>query len=392
MLGELMRGKIGISVAGSHGKTTTTSMLATVLTSAKLDPTLVIGGKVDLLGGNAKLGQGQLVIAEADESDGSFLHLPATYGVITNIDNDHMDHFGNIQAIEDAFVEFERKLPFYGLAVVCGEDPGVRRCLNRFTKPYLTYGFSDEWDLFASDIEVIGMGASLKVFSQRPDSKKPVLLGTAKIQVPGRHNILNALAAIGVALRLKIPFDIIAQGLQEFRGVRRRFEIKYLDEIRKRIIIDDYGHHPTEISATLLAARQYWPGRIISVFQPHRYSRTLHCKEGFLSAFLSSDLVMVADIYPAGEDPIAGVHSVFLVKEMQKGAQDGQKIIYSGSIENSAKLLQQVFKDGDLVLCLGAGSITKLADQLAAEQTGTTQENHYLQEGLTSQKVPVSLV
>jgi len=265
MLGELMRGKLGIAVAGSHGKTTTTSMLSSVLVHAGLDPTLVIGGRVDSLGGsNAKLGKGRYVVAEADESDGSFLHLPASLGVVTNIDNDHLDHFGNITAVETAFVDFVAKLPFYGLAMVCGEDAGVKRCLERFTKPFLTYGFSEEWDLYARDVECEGLSSKFNVI-------KGSELGQFELSVPGRHNVLNALASIGIALHLGIDVDQIRKGLKEFKGVKRRFEIRWQDIKRRRVIIDDYGHHPTEIHATLMAARKFWPGRIISVFQPHRY-------------------------------------------------------------------------------------------------------------------------
>ncbi len=216
MLGELMRGKVGIAVAGSHGKTTTTSMLSTVLVSAGVDPTLVIGGKVDSFGGNAKLGKGRVVIAEADESDGSFLHLPATYGIVTNIDNDHLDHFGTLSAIEDAFVDFVGKLPFYGLAVVCGEDPGIKRCMNRWTKPFFTYGFSEEWDLYAQSIECRGLGSRFDVFLR--ENGQTSSLGEITLSVPGKHNVLNALASIAIALRLNIPFPAIKKGLLEFKG------------------------------------------------------------------------------------------------------------------------------------------------------------------------------
>jgi UDP-N-acetylmuramate--alanine ligase len=367
MLGELMRGKTGIAVAGTHGKTTTTSMLATVLTVAGLDPTLVIGGKVDSFGGNAKLGQGKYVVAEADESDGSFLHLPATYGIVTNIDNDHLDHFGNLTAIEDAFLNFVGKLPFYGLAVVCGEDAGVKRCLSRWTKPIFTYGFSEEFNLYATQVTCEGLQSRFKVFF-REDLEQPSReLGTVQLSVPGQHNVLNALASIAIALKLNISFDLITRGLKAFRGVKRRFDIRWQDEIQKRVIVDDYGHHPTEISATLSAARNYWKGRIVSVFQPHRYSRTLHCHDGFLSAFSNSDVVLMMDIYSAGEDAIPGVDAVSLVADLKKVARPQQEIIYSGDLKNTQKLLMELFSDGDLVICLGAGSITRLPELLMAE-------------------------
>lgn len=367
MLGELMRGKMGIAVAGSHGKTTTTTMLAHVLTCAGLDPTLVIGGKVDSFGGGAKLGKGQYVVAEADESDGSFLHLPATLGIITNIDNDHLDHFGNITAIEDAFVEFVAKLPFYGLAVVCGDDPGVRRCLGRFMKPFFTYGFSEENDLFATDIQSRGMGTCFEVYQRERMSKDQLQkkhIGTFELCVPGKHNVLNALAIIGIALKLRISPEWIIQGLKDFRGVKRRFEIRWQDLEKNRVIVDDYGHHPTEILATLAAAKTFWAGRIVSVFQPHRYSRTLHCRDGFLAAFSQSDLVCVMDIYAAGEDPIPGIDSASLVEEMKRVSRPGQEILYTGDADSTRSLLLARFQDGDLLLFMGAGSITRMPDTL----------------------------
>jgi UDP-N-acetylmuramate--alanine ligase len=364
MLGELMRGKTGIAVAGSHGKTTTTSMLSTVLTIAGLDPTLVIGGKVDSLGGNAKLGQGKYVVAEADESDGSFLHLPATLGIVTNIDNDHLDHFGSLTAIEDAFVSFVGKLPFYGLAVVCAEDSGIKRCLNRWTKPFVTYGFSDEWNFSASEVECKGLGSTFKVYSRESLDSPKNLLGGVELSVPGKHNVLNALASIAIALQLEIPFDLIRKGLKEFRGVKRRFEIRWQDLARNQVIVDDYGHHPTEITATLEAARNYWPGRIVAVFQPHRYTRTMHCRDGFLSAFAQSDVLMVTDIYAAGEEPIPGVDAAVLVADIKKVARPQQEILYSGDLQATQNLINQFFKQGDLILCFGAGSITRLPEQL----------------------------
>ncbi|MFZ9594499.1 MAG: UDP-N-acetylmuramate--L-alanine ligase [Bdellovibrionia bacterium] len=365
MLGELMRGKVGIAVAGSHGKTTTTSLLSTVLTSAGLDPTLVIGGKVDSLGGNAKLGRGEIVVAEADESDGSFLHLPATIGIITNIDNDHLDHFGSLSAVEDAFVELVSQLPFYGLAVICGDDPGVKRCMSRWSKPYQTYGLSEECDLFARKIEYQGLGSTFEVVRKEPSGAHQCL-GQFQLKVPGQHNVLNALACILVALKLEVEIPKIAQGLAEFQGVKRRFDIRYSDELRHRAIVDDYAHHPTELMATLEAARRFWKGRIISVFQPHRYSRTLHCHDGFLSSFVRSDVVILTDIYPAGEEPIPGVSAQGLAEEIQRLARADQVVLYGGDLKNTETLLSGLFKDGDLILCLGAGSITKLPDQLTA--------------------------
>lgn len=312
MLGELMRDKVGIAVAGSHGKTTTTSMLATILHSSDLDPTVVVGGKVDRFGGNAKLGQGRYVVAEADESDGSFLHLPATYAVITNIDNDHLDHFGNLRAIEDAFVALVAKLPFYGFAAVCAEDPGVQRCMSRFIKPVVTYGINESADFQAKNVDFKESGSTFEVYHQG------TFLGSVEVFVPGRHNVLNALAAISVAVGLGVKWHNIAQGISEYQGVKRRFEIKYKSADRNRVIIDDYGHHPTEVAATLEAAKKFWPkGRVIVAFQPHRYSRTLHCRDGFLSAFQKADLLYLTEIYSAGEEPIEGVSGEKLCEWIQ---------------------------------------------------------------------------
>jgi UDP-N-acetylmuramate--alanine ligase len=382
MLAELMRGKVGIGVAGTHGKTTTTSMLATVLTSAGLDPTLVIGGKVDSLGGNAKLGQGHYVIAEADESDGSFLHLPATFGVVTNIDNDHLDYFGSLEAIDDAFVGFVGKLPFYGAAAVCAEDGGVRRCMQRWTKPFLTYGLSPEWDYSAEQIEFNGLSSHFKVFKSGR-----VCLGAVHLLVPGKHNILNALAAVTIAQQIGIPFHEVSSALSQFKGVKRRFEVRWQDRTTNRVIIDDYGHHPTEIQATLEAVRRYWSGRVITVFQPHRFSRTLHCKQGFLSAFIQSDLIFVTDIYSAGEEPIAHVSAESLVSELKGCQLSGQEFIYSGDLLNTQHLLEERFQEGDLVICLGAGSITRLPELLIKNLNEDSLVAGGIAEGVAAERV-----
>jgi UDP-N-acetylmuramate--alanine ligase len=367
MLGELMRGKTGIAVAGTHGKTTTTSMLASILTEAGLDPTLVIGGKVNALGGNAKLGQGRFVVAEADESDGSFLHLPATFGVVTNIDNDHLDHFGSLAAIEEAFIGFVGKLPFYGCVALCGDDPGVKRCLSRLTKPYLTYGFSEDSDFYATHLANEGLISRFQVIQRHGPEGARKELGEFHLSVPGRHNVLNALAALAISVQLDIPLEKVKKGLREFRGVRRRFDIRWQDPKTQRMIVDDYGHHPTEVAATLAAAKNVWSGRVISVFQPHRYSRTLHCKEGFLSAFSQSDVVILTDIYGAGEDAIPGVDSETLASEIKRLAHPHQKILYAGDLKTTQRAVSHMMTTGDLVICMGAGSITKLPDLLISD-------------------------
>lgn len=360
VLGELMRGKTGIAVAGTHGKTTTTSLLASILTTAELDPTTVVGGIVHTLGSNAKFGNGEFVVAEADESDGSFLQLPAVYGIITNIDSDHLDYYDNLSEIESAFIQFVGKLPFYGLAAVCGEDPGVRRCLKRWTKPIKTYGFSDEFDIYATDltfkedVQTFLVHARDGTFSDNEVS----------LQVPGRHNVLNALGAFVIAVELGISPEVAAQGLAAYSGVKRRFEWVWKDKEKKQAIIDDYAHHPTEILATLATAKKVWPGRVIAVFQPHRYSRTVQCKAGFLAAFRDCDVLYVTDIYPGGEDPIEGVDSESFVSELQELALENQVIEYVGDLGAAQKKVMDQFQPGDLVLCLGAGSITRMASDL----------------------------
>jgi len=369
MLGELMRGKLGIAIAGTHGKTTTTSLVATVLTHAGEDPTLVIGGKVDSLGGNAKLGQGRLVVAEADESDGSFTHLPATLAVVTNIDNDHLDHYGNLAGIEGAFIDFVSKLPFYGTAVVCGDDLGVKRCLSRFTKPVVTYGRASDHDYWATDVVSIGMGSRFSVRKRVDSTGAYDVLGTIEVPIPGEHNVLNALACVVVCLKLGIPFEKIQSGIATFRGVKRRFDIRYRDDRKGIVVVDDYGHHPTEIAATLSAARQFWPkpGRILVIFQPHRYSRTLHCRDGFKSSFRVADSVFLTDIYSAGESPIDGVNSESLVEDIRQSASEEQFIALTPTLQQASEAVFKAIQPGDLVLCMGAGSITRLADELAGE-------------------------
>jgi len=367
MLAELMRGKVGIAIAGTHGKTTTTSMLSVVLTAAGWDPTLVIGGKVDALGGNAKLGKSQFVVAEADESDGSFLQLPATYAVITNIDNDHLDHYGSIEAIDRAFVDFVSNIPFYGLAAVCAEDPGIQRVLASFNKPLVTYGLSSSCDYYASRIRNEGLISRFEV-SQRGAG----ILGEIELKIPGKHNVLNALGVVAVSLGIGLDFEAVKRGIAQFHGVKRRFEIRWQSASGDRVIVDDYGHHPTEIAATLSAARQYWPGRIKVVFQPHRYSRTLHCREGFKRAFDLADQVILTDIYAAGEAPIDGVNSPALAAEIRSHARKEIKVQSCGDLSSAEDTLLSDFSPGDLILCMGAGSITRLPGHLISrlESTG----------------------
>lgn len=374
MLGEIMRNKIGIAMAGTHGKTTTTSMVASLLTHAKLDPTVIIGGLVNALGGNAKLGTGQYVVAEADESDGSFLHLPATYGVITNIDNDHMDHFGSIEALDQAFVDFVSNLPFYGLAAVCIDDPGVQRIVSKLQKPFITYGFSESAEV--RGVEVVAQGTGSKFYIEENGQR---LSEAFYLGVPGLHNVLNALGAFCIARRLGLSHATISEGFQQFSGVKRRFDIKWKSQDERIQIIDDYGHHPTEVAATLAAARRFWKEKIIVVFQPHRYSRTLHCRDGFLSCFKDANEVILTEVYSAGEDPIEGVNSASLLQSIQErnGSGHEQSLILAKDFEEvkNRLLATEAIQDllngkkssaaSCLIICMGAGSITRFADDFS---------------------------
>lgn len=356
MLGELMRGKIGVAIAGTHGKTTTTSMVASILTEADMDPTSVIGGKVGALGGNARLGKGSVVVAEADESDGSFLHLPATFGVITNIDNDHLDHYGTMEAVEKAFVDFVGRIPFYGLVNVCLDDPIIERLIPAFIKPFTTYGTNPKADFVAKNIQPSVNGFSFDLCYRE---KKEI---SVQMHVPGKHNVLNAVAAAGVCRHLGVEWEKIQKGLEEFRGADRRFQTKW--KTKDQWVVDDYGHHPTEILATLEAARSVWKGRILCVFQPHRYSRTESCWDAFLNCFEKADTLFVTDIYPAGEKPIPGITTEKLVTALKGSIHAPDKIEWVKDLDSARDRVLKEFTSGDLVLTLGAGSITKLSDQL----------------------------
>ena len=358
ILAEILRGKTGITVAGTHGKTTTTSMIAQIFISAGLDPTAVVGGKVEAIGSNAKFGLGNTVIAEADESDGSFLLLPATYSVVTNIDLDHMEYYQTQARLDEAFVQFTKIIPFYGCTWLCGDDKGVQRILPELSKPHQLYGFGEKNDLIAREIEIQGRSQKAQLFYYG----KP--LGELTLNVLGRHNLLNALAAVGIALSLDIPFEKIKTALAAFRHVRRRFDERYYSEKTGIRVVDDYGHHPTEIKAVLQTARDSRAKRVVTIFQPHRFTRTQLCWKEFLNCFQETDVLIMLPIYAAGEDPIEGVTSNALLHEIKK--------IYpkqaAHNIESLESALQWVLKnktEGDFILTLGAGSITKLAAQLA---------------------------
>src|SRR5438445_727718 len=299
MLAEMMRLKYGIAVGGTHGKTTTTSMIGAVLAEGRYDPTIVVGGRVTNLGSNARLGQGDYLVAEADESDGSFLKLAPTIAVVTTVDAEHLDHYGTLEAIREAFVQFVNKVPFYGSAVLCLDQPNIQMLIPRVEKRIITYGLESGGDLVARRLSLSGMTSRFEVF------QRGSLLGECTLQLPGRHNVLNALAAIGVGLELEIPFVTAQRALAGFAGVQRRFQIR--GRVAGVTVVDDYGHHPAEIRATLAAAKAGFDCRIVTVFQPHRYTRTHHLRQEFLTAFNQADVLIVMDIYAAGEPPIPGV-------------------------------------------------------------------------------------
>lgn len=349
MLAELMRLRQGIAIAGTHGKTTTTSLTASIFDTAGLDPTVIIGGRLNVYGTNAHLGHGDWLIAEADESDGSFLCLLPIVNVVTNVDNDHLDHYGTRAALDDAFVQFMNNVPFYGVDFVCGDDPGVRALLHRVKRPVVTYGFGEDCMLRAVALEM-GRINRFEVF--RGTEK----LGEVTLPQPGRQNILNALAAIGVALAAEIPFADIVRGLGGFGGVGRRFE--YKGERDGVTVIDDYGHHPREIAATLETARRVFPGRrLVVAFQPHRFTRTQAHFGEFCKVFDVVDEVLLTEIYPACEKPIPGVSGMSLAQGMRQVGTT--PVTFYQTLDELVKGLEEKLRPGDVLLTIGAGSITQ---------------------------------
>lgn len=356
MLAELMRlKKFGIAIAGSHGKTTTTSMVSTILFEAGLDPTMVNGGKVDHLGGNAKLGEGEFLVAEADESDGSFLKLSPVIEVVTNIDLEHCDYYKDIEHVKDLFFQFIEKIPFYGVAILCFDDANIVSLLPKIEKRVITYGLTEQAELYAGEIET---NACVSEFSVYFKGEK---LGRVQLQIPGRHTIYNSLAAIAVALELEIPFSVIASALQGYTGVQRRLQIK--GEVDDILVVDDYGHHPTEIHATLDAVRDGWPGRrLVVAFQPHRYSRTKALFDDFTMAFHRADVLLLTDIYAASEKPIKGVDSKTLLEAIGRYGQ--RNTHYVAQVADVPEALLALCEPGDLLLTLGAGNIVHAGEQL----------------------------
>jgi UDP-N-acetylmuramate--alanine ligase len=357
MLAELMRVKYGVAIAGSHGKTTTTSLVATVLRAAGFDPTVVVGGRMAALGSNARLGAGDLLVAEADESDGSFLRLTPTIAAITNIDPEHLDFYGTHEALKDAFVEFAEKVPFYGLAVLCLDHPHVQDLLPRIRRRHVTYGLSPQADYSARALDFHGLNVGFVAY------RRDEPLGQFSVRMPGQHNVLNCLAAIAIADELEVPLDVMKEALATFHGVARRFSI--VAEVGGVTLVDDYGHHPAEIRATLDAARRAFGGRVLVAFQPHRYSRTESLFDDFTRAFNKADVVIVTDIYPAGEKPIEGVTAERLARAMTEHGHHAVRY-FKERAEIAGELAREA-RSGDLVIALGAGDINKVLGAVTAE-------------------------
>ena len=364
MLAELMRVKYCVLMAGSHGKTTTTSLVATVLRAAGLDPTVVVGGKVNALGSNARLGEGDLFVAEADESDGSFLKLTPTIGVITNIDAEHLDYYGTHEKVKEAFVQFANKIPFYGLAVLCLDHPHVQAILPQISRRHVTYGVSRQADYRAKNIQFSGLSTQFEAY-RRGES-----LGSFSVRMPGHHNVLNALSVIAVADELEVPFDVVREAIKSFHGVQRRFTVIGQPTITRDgkkgdvMVVDDYGHHPAEVEATLDAAQNGFDRRVVVAFQPHRYTRTQSLFDDFTRAFNKADVLIVTDVYAAGEQPIAGATGEALAEAIR--AHGHHNVRYVGDKKKIAAVLLEQARPGDLVIALGAGDINASVRELVA--------------------------
>ena len=357
MLAELMRVKYGVAIAGSHGKTTTTSLVATILAAAGFDPTVVVGGRMEAWGSNARLGAGDLLVAEADESDGSFLRLTPTIAVITNIDPEHLDFYTTHERLKEAFVEFAEKVPFYGLAVLCLDHPEVQALLPRVQRRHVTYGLSSQADYSARAVTYHRLHSSFIAYRGADP------LGEFVVRMPGQHNVQNCLAAIAVADELEVPLDVMKDALATFPGVARRFTI--VAQVGGVTLVDDYGHHPAEILATLAAARRAFDGRVIVAFQPHRYSRTQHLWDDFTRAFNACDRLFVTDIYPAGEAPMVGVSGERLARAV---AEHGHhSVSYAADRADLGRALASEAKPGDAVIALGAGDINRVLGEVRAE-------------------------
>lgn len=360
MLAELMRMKYAVAVAGAHGKTTTTSLVAAVLSEAGLDPTVVVGGRLASLGSNARLGQGEFLVAEADESDGSFLVLFPTVAVITNIDREHMDHYGTEEALEGAFVDFANKVPFYGAVVACLDDPRVQAVLPRIRKRTVTYGLSAQADVSARRVRREGGVSRFQVLLRGEP------LAEVSLALPGEHNVLNALAAVAVGTELEVPPEAAARALSNFSGVDRRSQV--IGEAAGVLVMDDYAHHPSEVQATLKGLREAHGRRVVAIFQPHRYSRTRDLFERFLTAFYGADVLVVTDIYPAGETPVPEVTGAALVAGIRAhGHKDAE---FVPELARVPEFLEPRLQEGDLVVTLGAGNVWQAGEALLRRLRG----------------------
>jgi UDP-N-acetylmuramate--alanine ligase len=360
MLAELMRMQKTVAVAGTHGKTTTTSMIAALLDNGGLDPTVINGGIINRYGSNARLGKGDWWVIEADESDGSFLRLDGTIAVVTNIDPEHLEHYGSFDAVKDAFVEFIENVPFYGLAVMCVDHPEVQGVLARIRdRRIVTYGFSALADVRADNVTAVPGGSAFDGIILGKDGERRTL-ERIHVPMPGRHNVLNALAAIAVALELGLSDEKITTGFEKFEGVKRRFT--RVGEIDGAIVIDDYAHHPTEIRAVLAAAREGAEGRVIAVMQPHRYTRLEGLMDDFQNAFNDADVVFVTPVYPAGEEPIEGIDATALAEGVR--ARGHRMVRAVSDLDDLCGALRDLAAEGDMIICMGAGDITKWAAKL----------------------------
>jgi UDP-N-acetylmuramate--alanine ligase len=372
MLAELMRLKYGIAIAGMHGKTTTTSMVAAVLAGGELDPTVVVGGRVDAMGSNARLGKSQYLVAEADESDRSFLKLSPILAVVTNLDREHMDSYADMADVEDCFVEFMDKVPFYGAVTACTDDERLRRVLPRVARRVYTYGESAEADfrlrILPADVAA-SAGPKFGTWGTRDVSEpharfevnaRGLVLGPFELHVPGKHNVLNATAAVAIGIQLGLAPEKIAAGLATFRGVDRRFQVRGVE--RGVTVVDDYGHHPTEIKATLQAARECGYGRVLVLFQPHRYTRTRDLMDDFAGAFGDADAVQMLDIYAASEQPIEGISGESLAAAIRE--KNGGRVMYAGSVAEAVERLVEDVRPGEMILTLGAGSVSQAGPML----------------------------
>lgn len=352
MLAELMRMKFSIAIAGAHGKTSTTAMVAMVLDEAGLDPTYVVGGRLMVPSRHARLGQGEILVAEVDESDRTFLKISPTMAVVTSIDREHLDHYQDLEDIKEAFVDFVNKVPFYGTIILCLDQPNIQSIIPKIERRIITYGFCSQADLVATELQMEGFHSDFEV------TFKGDRLGQIRLNMPGEHNVLNSLAVIGVALDLNVDFPTIRKALKEFQGTERRLQLKgTLNDI---MVIDDYGHHPTEIQVTLNTLKTCWNRRMVVIFQPHRYSRTKHLLQEFARSFYQADLLLVTEIYPAGEDPIEGVNGELVAQAIKSFGH--KKVVFIKELMDIPDYLKEVAQPGDTLLTLGAGDVWKVGE------------------------------